>query len=385
MYLTLSQASQDNDWGPVKEILRTGGYMDEEDWENFWYFVRESNDSEVIRLGMGINPPSMNYLLGSELDNMTTYINTCYGINFSEFLEHVDHSKRIDCQLIMHLVELGHECHNHVLVMPDLPPEYVRFFLDRGVDPNVERGWETALSCAAKSGPIENVRMLLEAGADLHVDNLVWKTIISGQDEILNLLVEHGLLVDDTITPTMESSLANIDKCRMLKIILTHTTEISTDELESLVDNEYLDPDTDVWIETYECLNNYPTDSMKMAVFNLNWALILAICKKNVNLWECVDRRDKPIWKHIPQNILRRIVKIQKYHIPPELLTRYPQLAKEITHQQHVVNTLLLTRFFQQAPTTETSCLSPEDQQYYGVYDRLSKMSDNLIKQVCLF
>jgi Ankyrin repeats (3 copies)/Ankyrin repeats (many copies) len=80
-----------------------------------------------------------------------------------------------------------------------LDPEVVRLMLDRGADPNVlarAQGGNTPLHRASRSGRIEIVRLLVEHGASVEVQDNNGKTpmeVASGEqcDEIVKLLLEH--------------------------------------------------------------------------------------------------------------------------------------------------------------------------------------------------
>jgi ankyrin repeat protein len=81
-------------------------------------------------------------------------------------------------------------------------PEAVRLLLERGADPNVREDGDNALPLhfAAAGGPIESVRMLLDAGSDVHgsgddhlMDVIGWATVFSEpRREVAELLVERG-------------------------------------------------------------------------------------------------------------------------------------------------------------------------------------------------
>jgi ankyrin repeat protein/catechol 2,3-dioxygenase-like lactoylglutathione lyase family enzyme len=81
-------------------------------------------------------------------------------------------------------------------------PEAVRLLLEHGADPNARDEGDNALPIhfAAGGGPLESVRVLLDAGSDVHglgdlheMDVIGWATIFSeARRDVVNLLVARG-------------------------------------------------------------------------------------------------------------------------------------------------------------------------------------------------
>lgn len=81
-------------------------------------------------------------------------------------------------------------------------PEVLRLLLERGADPNVRDEGDNALALhfAAGHGPLESVRILLDAGSDVQgagdvhaLDTVGWATVFAeARRDVVELLVQHG-------------------------------------------------------------------------------------------------------------------------------------------------------------------------------------------------
>ena len=81
-------------------------------------------------------------------------------------------------------------------------PDAVQLLLEHGADPNVRDEGDNALPLhfAAGGGPLESVRLLLDAGSDVHgvgdlhqMDVIGWATIFAqARRDVVDLLVERG-------------------------------------------------------------------------------------------------------------------------------------------------------------------------------------------------
>lgn len=68
------------------------------------------------------------------------------------------------------------------------PPEFIKFFLKNGANvnnPNV-------LNCAVESGKVENVRVVLDAGARITESDPIFTAVWMQEEEIVDLLIERG-------------------------------------------------------------------------------------------------------------------------------------------------------------------------------------------------
>ena len=99
--------------------------------------------------------------------------------------------------------------------------DLIDLLLDNGANPNAGRNNETAVHIAARSGCLECVKSLVEAGADVNAKTKDGKTPLhlaklKGQREIADYLVSHGVIIPTPAPISMNLANADVDKGRDL-------------------------------------------------------------------------------------------------------------------------------------------------------------------------
>ena len=80
--------------------------------------------------------------------------------------------------------------------------DLVEFFLEKGANPNYMRWNQTPLSLAAGNSQINLAKKLIESGADISYDRVIWNVIGSGSLELIKYLEEKGASYEnDKIVP----------------------------------------------------------------------------------------------------------------------------------------------------------------------------------------
>jgi cytochrome c len=97
--------------------------------------------------------------------------------------------------------------------------DLIKLLLDAGANSNLQRGGETALHIAARSGCLDCVKALVEAGADVNAKTKDGKTPIhlaklKRQREIADYLMSHGVVLPTPAPISMKLASADVEKGR---------------------------------------------------------------------------------------------------------------------------------------------------------------------------
>jgi cytochrome c len=97
--------------------------------------------------------------------------------------------------------------------------DLINLLLDGGANPNSQRGGEAALHIAARSGCLDCVKALVEAGADVNAKTKDGKTPLhlakrSGQREVADYLMSHGVVLPTPAPISMKLASADVEKGR---------------------------------------------------------------------------------------------------------------------------------------------------------------------------
>ena len=162
--------------------------------------------------------------------------------------------------------------------------DLINLLLDGGANPNSQRSREAALHIAARSGCLDCVKALVEAGADVNAKTKDGKTPIhvakfKGQREVADYLMSHGVVLPTPAPISMKLATADVEKGRTYFTRLCagcHTSEpqagsktgpnlwsVVGRDKASMANMRYSDTLLDwegVW--TYEDLNRYLFEPM---------------------------------------------------------------------------------------------------------------------------
>ena len=95
--------------------------------------------------------------------------------------------------------------------------DLIKLLLDGGANPNAQRGRETALHIAVRSGCLDCVKALVEAGADVNAKTKDGKTPLhlakfKGQGEVADYLLSHGVVMPTPAPISMKLATADVEK-----------------------------------------------------------------------------------------------------------------------------------------------------------------------------
>lgn len=120
----------------------------------------------------------------------------------------------------------------------------LKMFLEMGVDPNLPdyMDGESPLSCAARSGQMECLRLLLNNGAGLDVtraeNNPLFNAMPGGSAEVARLLLDHGIDAGIVYTGDMDAAAWAIvwGRREIAHMIAEHRSDGSTDQTRQLLE-----------------------------------------------------------------------------------------------------------------------------------------------------
>jgi cytochrome c len=97
--------------------------------------------------------------------------------------------------------------------------DLINLLLDGGANPNSNRGGESALHVAVRSGCLDCVKALVEAGADVNAKTKDGKTPLhlakfKGQREVADYLMSHGVVLPTPAPISMKLATADVEKGR---------------------------------------------------------------------------------------------------------------------------------------------------------------------------
>ena len=97
--------------------------------------------------------------------------------------------------------------------------DLINLLLQGGANPNAQRGGESALHIAVRSGCLDCVKALVEAGADVNAKTKDGKTPLhmakfKGQHEVAAYLLSHGVVLPTPAPISMKLSNADVEKGR---------------------------------------------------------------------------------------------------------------------------------------------------------------------------
>ena len=97
--------------------------------------------------------------------------------------------------------------------------DLINLLLDGGANPNAQRDGETALHIAVRSGCLDCVKALVEAGADVNAKTKDGKTPLhlakfKGQREVADYLMSHGVVLPTPAPISMKLASADVEKGR---------------------------------------------------------------------------------------------------------------------------------------------------------------------------
>jgi cytochrome c len=97
--------------------------------------------------------------------------------------------------------------------------DLINLLLKAGANPNLQRGGETALHVAARSGCLDCVKALVEAGADVNAETKRGQTPIhlaklKKQHEVADYLMSHGVVLPTPAPISMKLASADVEKGR---------------------------------------------------------------------------------------------------------------------------------------------------------------------------
>jgi cytochrome c len=97
--------------------------------------------------------------------------------------------------------------------------DLINLLLERGANPNSQRNRENALHIAARSGCLDCVKALVEAGADVNAKTKDGKTPLhlakfKGQREVADYLLSHGVVLPTPAPISMKLATADVEKGR---------------------------------------------------------------------------------------------------------------------------------------------------------------------------
>ncbi|RWP40707.1 ankyrin repeat domain-containing protein [Mesorhizobium sp.] len=97
--------------------------------------------------------------------------------------------------------------------------DLINLLLERGANPNSQRNRENALHIAARSGCLDCVKALVEAGADVNAKTKDGKTPLhlakfKGQREVADYLMAHGVVLSTPAPISKKLAAADVEKGR---------------------------------------------------------------------------------------------------------------------------------------------------------------------------
>jgi len=97
--------------------------------------------------------------------------------------------------------------------------DLIKLLLAAGANPNSQRSGETVLHIAARSGCLDCVKVLVEAGADVNAKTKQGQTPIhlakrGGKHEVADYLMSHGVVVPTPAPISMKLASADVEKGR---------------------------------------------------------------------------------------------------------------------------------------------------------------------------
>jgi cytochrome c len=97
--------------------------------------------------------------------------------------------------------------------------DLINLLLERGANPNSQRNRENALHIAARSGCLDCVKALVEAGADVNAKTKDGKTPLhlakfKGQREVADYLMAHGVVLPTPAPISKKLAAADVEKGR---------------------------------------------------------------------------------------------------------------------------------------------------------------------------
>ncbi len=97
--------------------------------------------------------------------------------------------------------------------------DLINLLLERGANPNSQRNRENALRIAARSGCLDCVKALVEAGADVNAKTKDGKTPLhlakfKGQREVADYLIAHGVILPTPAPISKKLAAADVEKGR---------------------------------------------------------------------------------------------------------------------------------------------------------------------------
>ena len=97
--------------------------------------------------------------------------------------------------------------------------DLINLLLDGGANPNADRNRETALHIAVRSGCLDCVKALVEAGADVNATTKDGKTPLhlakfKGQREVADYLMSHGVVLPTPAPISTKLATADVEKGR---------------------------------------------------------------------------------------------------------------------------------------------------------------------------